>query len=421
MKFFLTIPIFILLRSECISQANLTLDSCLYLARLHYPSFQQIELSQKILGQQIKNINTNWLPGIQGTAQATYQSDVTSIPINIPGLPTITPPPKDQYKFYLDAQQLIYDGGTNKNQKNLLRNVEAADELKVESEFYKMNEKVIQLYFGILLIKEQIKIIGLTQSDVDANLKKAGIAYEAKSISGYQLNLLKSEKIKLDQKLLELQSQQKVLLTNLGKIIHRILKENEILTIPQSIPINSNVNRPEFKLIQVQKALLQQQNRLNQSKAIPKVLAFGQAGYSNPALNFLKDEFQTYYIAGIRLNWNVSSLYNLNRDNKINHLNQSLTEIQEEAFLYKLNIEKSQYEIDTEKFLALQLSDQDLILLYSKIKEASRLQYETGTLTLADYLRDINSEEQARLNEVIHRISYLQSIYLNNNLYGNQK
>ncbi|NOT37100.1 MAG: TolC family protein, partial [Saprospiraceae bacterium] len=282
-------------------------------------------------------------------------------------------------------------------------------------------ENVIHLYFGILILKEQKKILEFTQSDVSNNLKKSKIAYDAKAISGYHLNVMNAESIKLDQKITETNSQMKTLILNLGKIIHRDLSERDVFSVPLQIPVNQSINRPEYKLILVQRALLQQQNKLNSSRAIPKVLAFGQAGYSNPALNFLKDEFQTYYIAGLKLNWNISSLYNLKSDNRISKLNGSITELQEEAFLYKLNLEKTQQEVDADKFLILQGQDKQLVFLLSKIKEASKLQYENGSLTLSEYLKDLNAEEQARLNEVIHRISYLKSLYLNNNLYGNQQ
>ncbi|NOT36830.1 MAG: transporter, partial [Saprospiraceae bacterium] len=107
-------------------KAQLSLDSCLYLAKTYFPAIQQIAIYDKILSEQLSNVNRNWIPAIQGTAQATYQSDVTSLNLNLPGFPAITPPPKDQYKFFIDASQLIYDGGSNVSQKNILRSINSA-------------------------------------------------------------------------------------------------------------------------------------------------------------------------------------------------------------------------------------------------------------------------------------------------------
>lgn len=401
----------------CLSQ--LSLDSCFYLAKQNFPQLQQIQLLNEVLDQQLRNINTQWLPGLQGTAQAGYQSDVTSINIPIPGFPSFTPPPKDQYRFFIDATQAIYDGNASKNQKKLARQNIGIESLKIETEFFKIKEKLIQIFYGILLTKEQVRILKLTQEDLKNNMKKAEVSYDAQVISAYQLNQIKSEKVKFQQKETELQYQLKTLLSNLEKIIGRPVLEKDSLDLPKLSSVNSELNRPEFKLIQLQKAVLQYQNKLNINKSIPKLFGFAQLGYSNPALNFLKDEFQAYYIAGLRLNWNISSLYQRSNDQRIYKLNSGITQLQEDAFRYKLNLEKTQFEKDLDKYKALISYDQELISLQEKVKAASQLQYDNGTLNWADLNKDINALEQARLNEVLHRIMLLQSISLQQNLNGN--
>jgi hypothetical protein len=46
---------------------------------------------------EIEAINKAKLPTIDLNAQATYQSDVTSLPISLPNV-TVNPPNKDQYR-----------------------------------------------------------------------------------------------------------------------------------------------------------------------------------------------------------------------------------------------------------------------------------------------------------------------------------
>jgi hypothetical protein len=58
---------------------------------------------------EIEAINKAKLPKIDLNAQATYQSDVTSLPISLPNV-TVNPPNKDQYRATVDVQ-LIYNGG----------------------------------------------------------------------------------------------------------------------------------------------------------------------------------------------------------------------------------------------------------------------------------------------------------------------
>lgn len=380
---------------------------------------KQLDLIQQIEHLNIRNINSSWLPSLLGTAQFSYQSDVTSINIPIPGFPTIEPPNKDQYKFFIDAGQVIYDGGTSKIQKNLASSNSKSESYRVESEFYKIKEKVIQLYFGILILQEQNKILGLSLKDLDAQLGKTKKAYEANTVSGYQWNTIQAEKIKLDQRIIETNTQLKVLLNNLSLIVGVNLSNFKEFLTPVELKNQAQLNRPEYKLFEIQKHVLDEQNKLNNTKIIPKVALFAQGGYSNPALNFLKNEFEFYYLAGLKLNWNISSIYNRQREHSISILNKNITQLQSESFIYKLNLEKIQSEEDSKKFKQLMESDLSLVQLRVKIKEASKLQYDNGILTISDYIKDLNAEEQARTNEIIHKLSFLQSIYITNNIFGN--
>ncbi|NQV78075.1 MAG: hypothetical protein HQ490_06940 [Lutibacter sp.] len=75
-----------------------------------YPLTKQHDLLTTQNELDVAVIKTKKLPQLHFSAQATYQSDVTSIPIVIPGS-TIEPPNKDQYKATASINQLIYDGG----------------------------------------------------------------------------------------------------------------------------------------------------------------------------------------------------------------------------------------------------------------------------------------------------------------------
>ncbi|HNC34995.1 MAG TPA: TolC family protein [Saprospiraceae bacterium] len=403
------------------AQQSLTIDSCLLLSRDHYPMTRQLDIWKRLGQSQTRQLNTNWLPGVTINGQATIQSDVTSVTLpNIPGLPTITPPNKDQYKFYAEGAQMLYDGGSIHQQKLLSSLQNEAEQWKVEADLFKIKEKTIQTYFGVLLLQEQINVLSLSSKDLDALYDKTKVAFEAKASSGYQLYLVEAEKEKLQQRLIELNAQKLAALHVLESMIGREIPANTPLTKPQKIPINNDLNRPELKILNLSQRIFEVQHKLVKTKSIPRLSAFGQAGYANPALNFLKNEFQWYYIGGLRLNWNLSSLYTTGSEKKISLLNKDLASLQEETFIYNINLQQIQQIQETQKNEALLRSDQRLLELRTRIRAASKLQYDNGTLTLSDYLKDLNAEESARSNQLIHELSFLQSIYLTNHLHGNQ-
>lgn len=391
---------------------KISLDSCLILARKNYPQIRQLDLLVKTGEATVSVLNKAWLPQINLNAQASYQSDVTSLDIRIPGFPTPDPLNKDQYKFYADLGQLVYDGGSLNLQKKLTRTNAKLEISKVETELYKLNDRILQLYFGILLSQYHQRSLDLLENDLVEQINKATVALNAKTIAANTLYLVQAEKLKLDQRRIELNVQKNQLLHTLSLFINRNLDTNTELIEPTNPVLSPVIQRPELQLVDQQIYLANLQWKLSRSKAIPKINLFGQLGYSNPALNFLKNEFQFYYLGGLKLNWNFSAVYQYRSDSKISILNKNLAELQRESFLFNTRISMMQQSQEIQKYVQLLKSDKDLIELRVKIKNASKSQFENGIITASDYLRELNAEEQARTTEYIHKVQFLQSQYL---------
>lgn len=398
---------------QMVAQAvKINLDSCLILARRNYPQIKQLDLLVKTGETTVAILNKAWLPQVNVNAQASYQSDVTSLDINIPGFPTPDPLNKDQYKFYADIGQIIFDGGSINLQKKITRANAKLEISKVETELYKLNDRILQLYFGILLNQFHQKSLDLLEKDLVEQINKATVAYNAKTIAANTLYLIQAEKLKLDQRRIDLNSQKNQLLQTLSIFINRNLDANAELLEPPNPILSPVIQRPELQLVDQQIYLTDLQLKFNRSRSIPKINLFGQYGYSNPALNFLKNEFQFYYIGGIKLNWNFSSLYQYRSDTKVSILNKNLAELQRESFLFNTKLNLTQQNQEIQKYVQLLKSDKELIELRIKIKNASKSQYENGIITTSDYLRELNAEEQARTTEFIHKVQFLQSQYL---------
>lgn len=86
--------------------------------RSQFPYLAQQNIVQSITDEAINKINAIWQPQVYLNAQATYQSEVTSIGLNIPGI-EINELSKDQYKATLDVNQVLYDGGISKQQRSI--------------------------------------------------------------------------------------------------------------------------------------------------------------------------------------------------------------------------------------------------------------------------------------------------------------
>lgn len=387
---------------------NLTLEECYTLAKQNYPLIQRNDLINKAKDYNIENAEKAWLPQINMGAQASYQSDVTSI--SNP-LMNIEPLSKDQYRVFADLNQAIYDGGINSKQKKIAEQQAEIELTKNEAELDKLEERINQLYFGILQTDAQIQQIELTKSDVQNGLNKAEAQLKNGVIFRSNVDVLKAQLINLEQKQIELQAIKNSFLQMLSLFIQQNLYENTTLSTPEKLLISDNNNRTELKVFDAQKQLLETQKSLIKSKNSPKLSAFGQIGYGKPGFNMLKNEFDDFYIGGLRLNIPISGFYTKKNDLALIESQQQDLEIQRENFLFNQNFQTIQNNSDLQKIQDLMDKDEELITLRTSIKKASLAQLENGVITTSDYLREVNAEDQARTQKVQHEIQYLLTQY----------
>ena len=133
------------------AQAQLTLDECQRGAQANYPLVRQYGLIEKAREYDLSNAGKGYLPQFSLSGKATYQSDITELPVEIPGV-NIKTATKDQYQVMLELQQTIWDGGDIRNRKRLTRAASDVDMEKQHVDMYALNDRINQLFFGILLL-----------------------------------------------------------------------------------------------------------------------------------------------------------------------------------------------------------------------------------------------------------------------------
>jgi outer membrane protein TolC len=399
----------------------LTLEKVYDLARQNYPLIKQKELLHRSGFLTIENIKTSFLPQVNITAQASYQSDVTSISISLPGF-QITPPSKDQYKIWADVNQLLYDGGASKAQQELQQISSVVDDQKTEVELYKLKDRINQLYLGVLLLDAQLKQTEALKTDINIGLKTVsaqvtnGIAFKSAAL------VLDAQLLQTDQRSIEIKSNRKSLLDVMSLFINQPLTEDVQLTTPdvEEKILDPAIVRPELKLYNYQDSLWKTQNKLINSKNSPKASLFAQGGYGRPALNQLKDEFALYYIGGVRFNWSLSGLYTSKRERQIISVNEKINDVQKDVFLFNTNTQLTQQQSEIDKIKKLVNVDEQIISIRSKITEASKAQLENAVITSNDYLREVNAEDQSKLSMLAHQIQLLQAKINYQTIKGNQ-
>ncbi|HCO20492.1 MAG: TolC family protein [Cloacibacterium normanense] len=402
--------IFLLFIGLINAQETITLEQCYQWSRENYPLIKKQELIKKAEQFTTENALKGWLPQVNITAQATYQNDVTQFPVKLPNV-NVEPLSKDQYKVFADVSQTIYDGGNIRNQKNLAKIQSEVQTIQTEVELDKLKERINQLYFGILQTNKQWTQLQFTKLDIKEGIKKAEAQLKNGVIFRSNLDVLKAELVKIEQKEIELQAIKQNFVQMLSYFIKKNIDENTQLETPEKILLTKNNNRSELKLFDAQKQLLETQRKIINTKNTPKLGAFFQGGYGKPGFNMLKNEFDIFYIGGIRLNIPISGFYTQKNDLALLENQSQEIEIQRENFLFNQNFTEIQQKNDLDKIQNLIDKDDELITLRKSIKKASLAQLENGVITTNDYLREVTAEEQAILTKITHEIQYLLTQY----------
>ena len=400
--------------------SSLNLEQAYQLARANYPLIKQKDLISRSAFLTIENINTAYLPQFSVNGQASYQSDVTSIKIPIAGA-TIAPMSKDQYKFWGELNQLVYDGGIIKNQKELQERSSLVDDQKLEVELYKLKDRINQLYLGVLLLDGQLVQANLSKGNIQIGLNTVNAQLVNGTVFKSAVLVLEAQLLQNDQRIVELKSNKKALLQVLALFLHQPISES----VKLEKPIVSNLSdttivRPELKLYAYQDSLWQVQNQMVSAKSNPKLSLFAQGGYGRPGLNMLNNDFALFGMGGVRLNWSLSNLYTHKREHEVVTLNQKINEVQKDVFVFNTTTQLSQQMEEIKKLQEVSNIDEKIVEVRTNITAASKAQLQNGVINSNDYLREINAEDQTRNNYILHQIQLLQAKINYQTIKGNQ-
>jgi outer membrane protein TolC len=409
--FFLSLCLLTAAGSQGQTDVSLSLADAQRLAAANYPLVRQKDLIRRTSGLTIDNLRTSFLPQLNLTAQATYQSAVTEVPVKIQGFAP-EPLSKDQYRALLDISQLIYDGGSYGQQKKIQEWNDRVEQEKVEVEMQKLQETINQVYFSTLFAEEQSALTALVDKDLDAGIRRVRAQVENGTAFRSALASLQSEKLRNTQRLMEWQATRRGLLDVLGLYIARQLPDHIKLQWPEADPrmITDTITRRELSLLYAQDSLLQERDRYIDVRNRPKLSAFLQGGYGRPGLDMLKNEFEPFYVTGLRFNWGISSLYTSKRDRSILDVQRQVLDVQEDHFLLQTRARLRQQSAEIRKWEAMLPLDDEIIGLREQVREATQSQLDNGVANASDYIREVNAADQARLQRLLHKLQWIQAI-----------
>lgn len=403
------------------SSQAISLEECRQMAHDNYPAIKQYRMIEQSCDFTLDNVAKGWLPQVSASAGVYSFTDIVKQQERMSQMGI------NMENFMANAsvivRQNVYDGGKIVAQKRIAFAQSEVQKQQLDVSMYAVNERVDQLYFGILLLDEQLMQNSLLQNDLSMSeenirsMMKGGVANQS------DLEAILVEKVKAKQQKETLETSKKTYLRMLGIFLGKDVGENETLEKPGAETgrllssgnyagdcnsVNRKVNRPELSLYVSQNKLLDAQRKQLDANLHPMVSIFGMGMLHSKVTNVLNNGL---FMGGLTVSWNIGALYTRKSDLKKLELQRQMNDSQQEIFLFNNRLQNTETEGAISSLRKQLAQDDEIVSLRESIRSKSDKKVLLGTESVNELVRDINAVSMARAQRAQHEIQLLKEIY----------
>lgn len=403
------------------AHAQTTLDECIGLAYDNYPQIKEMSLIEMTKGIDLKNAAYAWLPHLNISGKATWQSEVVEMPMDIPGMDINIP--HDQYGLTAEFTQQIWDGGTSRSQKELAEAGAEVKKTQLETNLWSIRSRVQNVFLGIILIDKQLELNRLLRESLERSSEEVKSRMEAGVALPSDLDQVSVNILSCLQQRASLDADRKSYVKILGLLTGRDMTDVE-LAVPQDAVnyvddgARDFETRPEMAFYAAQLKQNEFQRRQLNTLISPKLNLSLQGGYGRPGMNMLSGDFSGYFVAGLKLQWNIGALYTRGLDKRKVNADAQKIDLTRKSFILNSSVEAEQKNNAILKARDVLEKDSEIIGLRQRIRASGENQYREGTIKMNDYLSMLDEEYKARANESMHEVQLMMAVYDMKNTIG---
>lgn len=371
-------------------------------------------MEQSRLRQQ--NLTAEQRPTLTVEGQAQYQSAVAKIPFSLPGGISPPTPPHDTYDAHVAAGQKLYDPTIGA--RRAVEDAQLAEsEARLKAELYPLRQNVNDAFFAALQAQSQIAELEHTITDLQAQQRVAAARVREGTALPSEEKALRAEILRRRQSVAEAAANRRAALAILTDLTGKSYDSTtllgatdlavEVARARDSLPVLRT--RPEYEQFSRSRALLEQQERARKAQDLPKVSAFGRAGYGRPGLNPLSTKFDNYWLTGIQFQWAPWTWGTGRRDRQILELQRQIVTAEEEQFTNTLRRGVEQDLANIDRLESAIREDDEIVALRESILTETRARFNEGVVTSADYVDRQTDVLSARTSRALHRVELAQA------------
>ena len=388
----------------------LSLDEVYARVENSFPLAEKRDFQRKISALNDQIVRSAFYPEIQLNADASYQSEVTELPISSPGFsaPSLS---KDHYSASLDLSQSIYDGGSTKARRRLESDKNEAENVSVSVSMWKVRSQVEAVFFAILNLEKQQESVRILMEELEDQLDLVRAKVDNGVLLPGNEKVLRAELLKARQTDIRLQYQIQSSFKVLSELTGSDIEPDTRLIVPLvdlEQHLKEQVKRPELEMFKKRSEILSLQQELTGTDRHPKISAFAKGAYGRPGFNVFEDDLHTYWMVGIRARWSLKNWNNSGKKTEILELEKRKVKADESVFMIELRSELAEIRDQIEQLKAQINLDEEVLELREQVAEEKKKQLEQGVITSTEYVTELNEEAKARVNLEIRKLQLVQ-------------
>lgn len=375
------------------------------------PRSAQAALLREQSALRLANLRAERFPTLAFAAQAQHQSDVTNVPF-----PGAVLPFKDTYDANAGLRVRLLD--PSRAARSATEHTQLAEaEKRVEAAVYAQRQAVNDAFFSALLLDAQRAVLEEAITDLETQLRLARERVAAGAALPSEAAMIEAELLRRRQSLDEAEDGRTVALAVLGDLTGLDVPTGAILAEPESelamraarAALDSLRARPEFAQFAAGRAAVAAREATVSALDKPRVSAFGRTGYGRPGLNQLAREFDSYWLAGVQLEWTPFDWGTIGREREAIALQRQLLVTEERAFAERIQRAVRADLAAVDRLARTLASDDAIVALRERVLQETRLRYGEGVVTAGEFVDRETDLSTARLARATHRVELAQA------------
>ncbi len=380
------------------------------------PRTRELELLQAQSRLRQRSLDMETRPSLALESQALYQSDVARLPIALPGGVSVPTPPHDTYDARLAAQQKLFD--PTRGSRRAIESAQLAESrARVRTALHGVRQAVSDAFFGSLRAQSQVAELETTIADLEAQSAVAATRVREGAALPSEELAIRAELLRRRQLVGEWNATRRASLDVLAALTGTTIDAAATLAAGD---LASEVDRARTSLAGVRaraeyeqfarsQDVLVRQSNARSAQDLPRVSAYARAGYGRPGLNPLNDKFDSYWLAGVQVQWSPWTWGTAGRDREVLAL-QGRILAEEEAHFTETLRRSVVLDLATIDRLSTTLAaDDEIVTLRERIEAETRARFREGVVTSAEYVDRQTDVLSARVSRALHRVELSQA------------